>query len=245
MTQKSKLKKRIRERAKRTGESYSAARLHILADIEKTRATQTQKAAENARQATAKGAVSEERCIEKTGHGFDHWFGVLDRFGAPKMGHKASARYLQDEHHVSAWYAQSITVTYERARGLRELHQNCTGSYQCSVSRVLKANLKQATTTLLNANADPDWLHQLDEDSILALQEALASERLQHRETANHIRVRTDQQRFELRITSKKDGRSTIQVTVSHIADRDTLEHFRTAWKNCLDQFKNAANASF
>lgn len=243
MTQKSKLKQRIRERSKRTGESYNAARLQVLAEIERTREKQTQDVAEKARKGTAKGAVSEERCIEKTGHGFDHWFGVLDRFGAPKKGHKASARHLQDDHEVSAWYAQSLMVMYGRARGLRELHQKCDGSYQFSVSRVLPVGLGEATALVKAVEEGATWSDGLDEGLVLALREALVAERLKCGETANHIRVRTDEQRFELRITAKEDGRSSVQVTVSHLSGPDALKRHRAAWRACLDSFRGVLKA--
>ena len=67
--------------------------------------------------APTRGSVTDEKAREKTGHGLDHWFAVLDRFGGVEKGHSASARHLHDDHGVPGWYAQGITVAYERARG--------------------------------------------------------------------------------------------------------------------------------
>ena len=67
--------------------------------------------------APTRGSVTDEKAREKTGHGLDHWFAVLDRFGGVEKGHSASARHLYDDHGVPGWYAQGITVAYERARG--------------------------------------------------------------------------------------------------------------------------------
>ncbi|HEX7779978.1 MAG TPA: hypothetical protein VF424_12085 [Vicinamibacterales bacterium] len=63
----------------------------------------------------------------KTGRGLDHWFEVLDRFGAVEKGHTAAARHLYDAHGVDGWYAQGITVAYERARGVRGVNQRRDG----------------------------------------------------------------------------------------------------------------------
>ena len=71
----------------------------------------------------AKGSVSDATSRAKTGHGLDHWFAVLDAFGAVERGHTAAARHLYETHGVPGWYAQGITVAYERARGVRAVNQ--------------------------------------------------------------------------------------------------------------------------
>src|SRR5690606_21707493 len=112
MTKGNKLKSAARARAAKTGESYATARQQVVAKLDKQRKAASEGAAAKARDAKAHGTVTEERCIENTGQGFDHWFAVLDRFGAPKKGHTAAAKHLRVDHEVSSWYAQSITVSY-------------------------------------------------------------------------------------------------------------------------------------
>ena len=63
--------------------------------------------------------ITEEAVREKTGRGWEEWFAILDAWGAKDQGHTASARHLRDEHGVSAWWAQAVTVRYEYERGLR------------------------------------------------------------------------------------------------------------------------------
>ena len=87
---------------------------------------------------------SNEAVEKATGETWAHWFKVLDAWrqtegaefkkdptklelaqgrGIPKWwvkGHKAAAEYLWQEHKVSGWWAQSITVRYEWERGLRK-----------------------------------------------------------------------------------------------------------------------------
>ena len=74
MTQARKLKKQIRSRARKTGESYTAARRQLLESRRPRPAPQAAVA-----EALPKG---EARLVERTGHGFRHWFAVLDAFGA-------------------------------------------------------------------------------------------------------------------------------------------------------------------
>ena len=63
--------------------------------------------------------IKDETVRAKTGKGWDDWYKILDAYDVKKHGHTAAAEFLQQKHSVSAWYAQSITVGYEYARGLR------------------------------------------------------------------------------------------------------------------------------
>ena len=125
MTQDKKLKRQIRERAARKGESYATARRQVLRDRAKRKAAPLDPKARAATQkAGSAGAVSDAKAIEKTGHGLAHWYGVLDAFDAAKKGHTMAARHLREDHKVPPWYSQGITVAYERARGLRAVKPN-------------------------------------------------------------------------------------------------------------------------
>lgn len=64
--------------------------------------------------------LSSEKLLEATGKDWDEWLEKLDRAGAMKRTHTEIARWLVDEQELPGWLAQSITVGYERARGLRD-----------------------------------------------------------------------------------------------------------------------------
>lgn len=236
MTQANKLKRAARARAKKTGESYATARRQVVASLDKAREKATKEAAAKARQAKAKGIVTEARCIEKTGHGFDHWFAVLDRFGAVKKGHTAAAKHLRDEHGVSAWYCQAITVSYERARGVRELNQVCTGNYQVSVSRVLPVELERAHAALAHKAERAGWLPS-------TLEAELSGRRVTRKENASVIRFDATGGRVELRVSAKEDGRSTVSVQVTKLADKAAMESARATWRTTLDALRAALSA--
>ena len=54
-----------------------------------------------------------------TGHDYDAWFALLDAWGASGRTHGEIAAWLIGERGTDTWWAQTITVQYERARGLR------------------------------------------------------------------------------------------------------------------------------
>lgn len=235
MTDAKKLKRKIRDRASRTGESYAAARRHVLVEVDRARAERTAEAASTARSQPAGGAVTEARCIEVTGHGFDHWFSVLDRFRATHEGHAAAARHLQQHHALSAWYAQSITVQYERARGLRQANE-APGGFQVSVSRTLPGAISDTRRFLSDEDVRESWLALLDgpEDDLRA---AL---RAGPRTKADAVWVRFvhDEGRVELRIHGIPDGRSRVVARVERLPDPDAVARQRASWRRALDALK-------
>jgi uncharacterized protein YndB with AHSA1/START domain len=85
------------------------------------------------------GGPSERALQEATGRGWDAWLEVLDRAGAQDMDHAGIVAHLAAAHpEVSAWWAQSITVGYERARGRRAVGE-AKGGFQLGVTRTVDA----------------------------------------------------------------------------------------------------------
>ncbi len=238
MTDAQKLKRKVRERAAKTGESYAAARRHVVAQVDAERTSKTLATAARAKAAPATGTVSEQRCIEKTGHGFDHWFGVLDTFGARQAGHTKAARHLQQDHGVSAWYAQSITVAYERAHGLRELNQLCSGDFQVSVSRVLPVSVETAAGFLSAATERSSWLEGFEGSPAAELGAALDDPGFRTVKGGRRLRYRPEDTVVEFELREKPDGRSTVVVRHTKIGQRETVESLREVWRELLDAFR-------
>ncbi|MEM8534511.1 MAG: hypothetical protein AAGF95_26940 [Chloroflexota bacterium] len=69
---------------------------------------------------TVVARIKPETVLAKTGKTWPAWYQILDDFAAPTKGYTASAKYLRDEHQVSAWWSNSIVTRYEYVRGLRD-----------------------------------------------------------------------------------------------------------------------------
>jgi hypothetical protein len=99
----------------KTGERYAAARASLLA-AEEPKATETPTL-----------TVSDEVIRRRTGRGWEEWFDLLDDSGAIARPHGEIARWLQSEHDIDGWSAQSVTVSYERAGGRRAVGERADG----------------------------------------------------------------------------------------------------------------------
>jgi hypothetical protein len=251
MTRARALKAVIRARAAKTGERYTTARRHVLKDISRPGAGAHPAApppepataalppgAQHAGKAKTRGGVSDAKAREKTGHGLDHWFAVLDRFGGPGKGHTALARHLYDGHGVPGWYSQGITVAYERARGVRDVNQRCDGEYEVSVSKVMNAPTADVVKALSDPRVRRRWSGGTDADLLEALSAAL------DRRSGKPIVVRPDglgRFRYKWGGTTvqlylvPKAGKVSVVATNSKLAGAAMVEARRAIWRAALE----------
>lgn len=119
------LKRLTRSRMQKTGESYTTARAKL---VQKSGRVSTPELA-------ARAGMSDDTVHAKTGRTWSEWVRILDTKGATSMPHRDIAVYVHEEHGVSRWWAQTVTVGYERIRGLREKGQRRGGTYEANKSK--------------------------------------------------------------------------------------------------------------
>src|SRR6185503_15023246 len=101
--------------------------------------------------------MSDAAVQAKTGKDWKQWFAVLDKAGARKMSHQEIVKYLHEHEGVGPWWQQMVTVSYEQARGLRDVHQK-PGGYEISVSRTINAPIARLYHAFANDKARNAWL---------------------------------------------------------------------------------------
>lgn len=102
-------------------------------------------------------AVGAEAVRRSTGRTRDEWFALLDDVGATGWRHPAIAAWLVD-HGVDGWWAQSITVGYEQARGMREPGQRPDGRFEASATRTLPVPTDVTLSWLTDPELRGRWL---------------------------------------------------------------------------------------
>ncbi|HMO43459.1 MAG TPA: hypothetical protein PKB04_09090, partial [Phenylobacterium sp.] len=60
--------------------------------------------------------------------------------GLRHAGHTAIARWVREEHVPDGWWAQAVTVSYERITGLRLPGQMADGTFTANVSRTMQVD---------------------------------------------------------------------------------------------------------
>ena len=100
--------------------------------------------------------ISEAAMVNATGHGKEHWYPIIEELAKSASERKEITMGLWKSHdeHLSAWWAQMVTVTWERDTGQRVLNQSCFGDYQFSVSKTFAGDEHLTWAGL----AGTDWL---------------------------------------------------------------------------------------
>lgn len=139
-------KKATRTRMAKTGERYTSARRHVV------RTTPV------AEPVTDDLGVSDEAVLRGSGKSWKQWLRLLDEWAAASRMHREIARHVHDEHGVDGWWAQTVTVGYERARGLRRVNQRPEGSYCAYVSKTFPVDATTLSRAFTEARRRNRWL---------------------------------------------------------------------------------------
>jgi len=161
------LKRLVRARMKRTGESYTAARAQLL---KKTNAVGRPAEAGRyvERVPVASGfsrtanyaeiaGMSDASVKQATGCTWERWVKALDKAGAAEKSHRDIAK-LVAFFGTPNWWTQMVTVGYERIRGLRDKGQQRSGGYQATKSRTVNVPVSQLYAAFANPRTRRRWL---------------------------------------------------------------------------------------
>lgn len=162
MTTQKDLKRVVRSRMKKTGESYTAAR----AQVTKKKTKAAPKAALSATESKSAlkselakiAGMSDDAVKAQTGRDWKEWVAVLDKIGAADMTHNAIATHLHEKLDVPGWWCQMVTVGYERIRGLRALGQRRDGKWEASKSKTFAVPVRELFEAWNSAKLRAKWL---------------------------------------------------------------------------------------
>jgi hypothetical protein len=224
MTTQKLFKRRVRERMTKTGESYTAARHHLAA-----------KAAPRTPDwdlASAAELASDERLTEATGRGWEAWIGLLQRWGARDRKHGEIVEHLIAEHGVPGWWAQSITIGFERASGMRRKHQQA-GGFTVYASKTVAVPVEALFEAFVDDERRGQWLA----DGSMAIRSS------QPEKTAR-FDWDDGSTRFLVTFESKGAAKSTAYVAHERLPDPGAAEAAKVAWRQRLTTLKTFLESS-
>ena len=139
------LKRIVRTRMQKTGESYTAARLHIVKKTESP-------------PALAKTAGMSDASVKKaTGKTWAAWVKLLDAANAAEKPHREIVRHVSSTG-TPDWWSQMVTVGYERIRGLRDRGQRRGGGYEATKSRTFAVPVSKLFDAFAKPRTRAKWL---------------------------------------------------------------------------------------
>jgi hypothetical protein len=211
MTRDKDRKRIIRNRMKKTGESYTAARAQILSKP-KSR-TSPPPSVDHA----ALAGMSDEKVAQATGRAWREWTKVLDADQASAMPHRDIARLVHEKYGVREWWTQTVTVGYERIKGLRDRGQRRGGAYETTSSKTFNIPVEALFRAWAGDAARRQWM---DVDTTVRTATAPKSMRLQW----------PDGTIVSVWFTAKGSSKSVVAVTQTKLPSRTAAEQAKKEW---------------
>ena len=139
------LKRLVRARMQKTGESYTTARLHLV----KTPPPSYAQLA----------GMSDEKVKAATGCTWERWVKALDHHKAAEMSHRDLARFIHEKYKTPSWWTQMVAVGYERIRGLRARGSRRGGAdWHVSKSKTIAVPMAALFAAFHDAKQRAKWL---------------------------------------------------------------------------------------
>jgi hypothetical protein len=138
------------------------------------------------------------------------------------MTHTEIAKHLRDAHKLSSWWAQMVTVGYERITGLRERGQRRGGLYEVGVSKTVGVPVTQ----LFRAFAEPSQRRRWLQETGIRVRTSVPGK---------SVRITwSDRTSVEVYFTAKGAEKSTVSVQHVKLPVPDQREVRRAYWKERL-----------
>jgi hypothetical protein len=169
--------------------------------------------------------VSDAAVKARTGKDWAGWFAVLDKGGAQELAHRQIAELLVARHGLPGWWSQTVTVEYERARGLRARHQSADG-FSVAITKTLATRLPHLYAATARAGERRKWFPR-------------GAFELSSQTRDKYFRGRwKDTARLEIGFYARGAGKSQIAVQVSRLGKESDVEPVRRSWKVALTRLQ-------
>jgi hypothetical protein len=217
------LKRVVRARMQKTGESYTTARLHLVnkrtpsADLHPEK---DQPAA--APDYAALAGLSDASVKKATGCNWEKWVFALDKAGGTEMSHRALAAHIHEKYHTPSWWTQMVAVGYERIRGLRAHGQQRSGDWTVSKSKTIAVPLAKLYAAFRIARRRAQWLADLT----LNIRGATPNKSIRFR--------LEDGSPIDVLFSSRGEGKSQVAIELSKLPTRADADRLRVFWTERL-----------
>jgi hypothetical protein len=218
------LKRLVRARMKKTGEAYTAARTNIIKKPKTATVSKAAPAAVNeAVEYAALAGTSDATIKAKTGCTWERWVRALDHHGAEQMSHREIATLVNTKYKIPGWWSQTVTVGYERIKGLRARGQRRDGTYEATKSRTFNVPVTVLFDAWADARKRRRWLNG-------------ANVKVRTATSPKSMRLDwTDRSIIAVGFAAKGKSKSSVAVQHEKLPNRDTANRLKQYWSDRLD----------
>jgi hypothetical protein len=168
---------------------------------------------------------SSDAVLKATGKDWAAWVKALDKEKAHTLPHKDIAVMLRDRFGVGDWWAQMVTVGYERIKGLRVKNQKADG-FEVSASKTVAVDAVTALEAFTDAKRLKAWFGKT-----MKLRTVSAGKSARFDAPAGGGVV-------SLWLTAKAADKTGVALQHMQLPDEASAEKMRAYWKAALDKYK-------
>ncbi len=187
---------------------------------------------------------TDEACKAATGKTIEAWYAELDGLTGPKVGRRDRVHHIYEsckEH----WWATSVAVEYEAARGQKEKDGRQKGYFICS-TKTLGVPVEAAYNAWTSSEALGPWFGDakidLKEDGELIDSDGNRAtfKRIRENKDLRFIWTGRDGQEslVDVSFTDKGGGKTGLLINHDRIQTRAEADGVRRAWSDALDKMK-------
>jgi len=218
------LKRLVRARMRKTGEAYTAARTNIMKKPKTAKSSRAPSAALNkAVDYAALAGTSDATIKAKTGCTWERWVRALDHHGAAEMSHREIATLVNTKYKIPGWWSQTVTVGYERIKGLRALGQRRDGTYEATKSRTFDVPVSKLYDAWADKRVRDRWLS-----------DPSAKVRTATPEKSMRLGL-ADGSILAVGFLPKGKAKSAVAVSQMKLPDKETANRLKQYWSEQLD----------
>ena len=206
------LKRIVRARMEKTGESYTTARLHVV------------RKAETPLDYSLAG-MSDDSVKKATGRDWPAWVKLLDAAGSAEKAHRDIAKYVSSLG-TPDWWSQMVTVGYERIRGLRARNQQRDGAYEAHKSKTFAVPVARLYKAFADTKQRAKWL---DAKVVVKASSANKTMRISMEDNTS----------VQIGFTSKSAGKSAVAIQHSKLPDKAAADRIKAWWGEQLGALAN------
>src|SRR5918995_4660132 len=170
----------------------------------------------------AEPGVSDAAVQRATGKSWDEWFALLDAWQGTTHNHTEIARHVYETYGIDGWWAQSVTVGYERARGMRALHERPDG-FSMNASKTFPVPVERLFAAFAEQDERERWLEAVE---------------LRPRTSQPHKSARFDvlpgETRLAVTFVTKGPRKAVAQLQQDRLSSAEDVARWKALWKEEL-----------
>src|SRR5918994_3380251 len=167
----------------------------------------------------AEPGVSDAAVQRATGKSWDEWFALLDAWHGTTHNHTEIARHVYETYGIDGWWAQNVTVGYERARGMRALHERPDG-FSMNSSKTFPVPVERLFAAFVEPDERERWLEAVE-----------LRNRTNQPPKSARFDVLPGETRLAVTFVAKGPRKAAAQLQQDRLASAEDVARWKALWK--------------